>query len=98
MFNVPELEHMYRCKQVQGLCLGTLLGTAVHAASYGCTNWDAEAAKAAERAEVKTELSQLAEAVTPSSPTDLRPSRDEEQGREEGEHDESTSLLNKGRH
>lgn len=46
--------------QVQGLCLGMVIGTAVHLAAYCwigyATDWEDEACKAAIRAEVKLEL------------------------------------------
>lgn len=51
------------CLQVQGLCLGMLMGTAVHTAAFTWlwrrTDWQEEAAKAADRTEVKMQLAQV---------------------------------------
>lgn len=50
--------------QVQGLCLGMLVGTLVHVLFYAwlwwATDWESEAAKALARSEVKMELSEVA--------------------------------------
>ena len=52
--------------QVQGLCMGTLAGTSAHAAAFVWlwlkTDWQAEAHKAALRADVKMEMRSLTRA------------------------------------